>query len=311
MWRKEVEGMKHKGYSKFDKLPDKRAEDVVVDGCLVLEGGAFRGVYAEGVLDVMMNLGLNFQTTIGVSAGAMNGLSYVAGQIGRAARFNLSHRHDREYVGLGCYPENKGIIGFEYAFHGVNDTFPLDEERLYDQRRKFIVTTTNCETGEQAYFDRDTCSDFLQAVKASASMPYVSDMVWIDGEPHLDGGCANKIPYQWALDQGFEKIVVVRTRHDNYRKHAVSAYMRWVNKVIYRKYPKFCECLDEMNDKYNRSCEELLRLRKEGRIFIVSPSKNWRISRIEWDVEKLGKLYWLGVRDMKQNKKALLSYLGR
>lgn len=301
--------MKQKIYSKIDKVPNKDAVDTVVDGCIVLEGGAFRGVYSEGVLDVMMEEGLNFQTTIGVSAGAINGISYVAGQIGRAARFNLAHRHDWKYVGLGCYPENKGVIGFKYVFEDMKEEFPLNEERFYDPKRRLIVTATNCQTGEQAYFDRDTCSDIFTAVKASASLPYVSDMVWLDGQPYLDGGCYQKVPYQWALDQGFEKIVVVRTRNERYRKSSTTGYTRWMNKMIYHKYPQFRQCLDESNEKYNRMCEEMIRLHEEGRIYMISPSKNWKIGRIESDVEKLGKLYRLGVYDMKQELEGLREYL--
>lgn len=303
--------MKEKVYSKLDKIPEKTAPDTVVEGCMVLEGGAFRGVYAEGVLDVLMEAGINLSCTIGVSAGALNGINYLSGQIGRAARMNLGYRHDKRYVGLGCYPKNKGIIGFDFALEGAKEYFPMDEERFYDSRRRFVVTATNCETGEQEYFDRDTCGDIFTAIKASASLPYVSDMVNVDGKLCLDGGCYNKIPYQWALEQGFQKIVLVRTRHERYRKEPDSAYMRWVNKVLYHKYPKFRECLDCMNEKYNHLCEDISRLEAEGKMFVISPSKNWQIARIESDMEKLGKLYWLGVRDMKARMGELLEYLRR
>ena len=99
-----------KMYSGLNKLPWKETGDQITDGCIVLEGGAFRGVYTGGVLDALMVAGLNLQTTIGVSAGAMNGICYATGQIGYASRINLGFRHNPNYVGLPAMIRNKGII---------------------------------------------------------------------------------------------------------------------------------------------------------------------------------------------------------
>ena len=118
-------------YSGIDALPKGIAPDTIVEGCAVLEGGAFRGVYGEGVLDAMMENGLNLSCTIGVSAGALNGLNYVAGNIGRAARTNLRFRHDQRYVGLTAMRHNHGLIGFDFAFHELNRYEPLNVERLH------------------------------------------------------------------------------------------------------------------------------------------------------------------------------------
>ena len=121
--------MQDKVYSGIHKLPSGDAPDTIVDGCLVLEGGAFRGVYTAGVLDAFMEAGLNFQCTVGVSAGAMNGVNYVAGQIGRSARVILSYRHDSRYVGLAALKKNRGIVGFDFALNEVNQIIPFNDQR--------------------------------------------------------------------------------------------------------------------------------------------------------------------------------------
>ena len=74
---------KIRSYSGLGSIPAGHAGEQIRKGCVVLEGGAFRGLYTQGVLDAWMQRNLNFECTIGVSAGAMAGLNYVSGQIGR------------------------------------------------------------------------------------------------------------------------------------------------------------------------------------------------------------------------------------
>lgn len=300
--------MTNKVFSGIDTLPKGIAPSTLKKGCIVLEGGAFRGVYGEGVLDVLMQAGINMECTIGCSAGAMNGLNYVAGQIGRAARTNLKYRHDNRYVGFKAYRRNRGVIGFDFVFKTLEKSDPLNEERFYDPKRRFVAVAANCRTGKAAYFEKGQC-DIFKAVQASASMPFVSKMVEIDGDPYLDGGCCDKIPYQWALDQGYEKVIVVRTREDDFRKKIHGENTNRATRLIYRAYPKFVDCLEKMNENYNQQCAELLDLKQDQRVFVISPSAPVAISRLEKDMEKLGSLYYQGYHDAKKQLAALKNYL--
>ena len=281
----------------------------MVKGCIVLEGGAFRGVYGEGVLDALMLDGLNMECTIGCSAGAMNGMNYVAGQIGRAARVNLQYRHDSRYVGIEAFRHNQGVIGFDFVFNTLENTDPFNMERFNRPDRRFIAVVANCRTAKAEYFERGKCSDILQAVRASASMPFMSKMVEIDGDPYLDGGCCDKIPYQWAIDQGYEKIIVVRTREKDFRKPVYGEREKRAMQFAYRSYPEFGKRLIDMNDAYNRQCEELIQLENDGRVFVISPSTPVKISRLEKDMEKLGALYYEGYDDATAQLKKIRTYL--
>lgn len=295
-------------YSGVDQLPSGRASGPITDGCIVLEGGAFRGVYTSGVLDALMEAGINLQCTIGVSAGAMNGVNYVTGQIGRSARVNLQYRRDPRYVGLHAYQVNHGIIGFDFIFGDYNQMDPLDREALEHGGRRFVAVVANCRTGKTEYFEPGNCSDILKAIQASASMPYVSRPVLVDGVPCLDGGCTDKIPYGWALRSGYQKIVVVRTRPDNYRKQ-VRERSAHLARRVYRNFPQFAEALGESDRNYNRQCDMLERLRQQGRVFVISPSQPVTIGRLEKDMEKLGRLYHLGYEDARCQMEALRAYL--
>lgn len=303
--------MKEKVYSGIDNILSGTAPDTVTEGCMVLEGGAFRAVYAEGVLDFLMLSGINMRCTVGVSAGAINGVNYVSGQIGRSARTNLRYRHNSEYVGLGALKNNDGIIGFDFMYNELPKTDPFDSERFFNPARRLVAVCANCETGKEEYFDKDTCSDIFEAVKASASLPFVSKMVEIDGKPYLDGGCACKIPYKWALENGFEKIIVIKTREDSFRKPEPGKKFRKLCRATYHYYPEFAEALASSDAAYNEQCDEIEALRKEGRLFVISPSQPVEVSRLESDMEKLGDLYFLGVEDAKRILPELLDYLNK
>ncbi len=300
--------MEDKIFSGIDELPKGQSADTIQKGCLVLEGGAFRGVYTEGVLDVLLQADINLGATIGCSAGAMNGMNYVAGQIGRAARMNLRYRHDSRYVGLEAFRHNHGVIGFDFAFGDLEGIEPLNEERFYQLERRYVAVAANLRTGEAEYFEKRD-GDILKAIQASASMPFLSKPVEIHGDPFLDGGCCDKIPYQWAIDKGYEKIVVVRTREKTYRKKLPNDRTKRAMKAAYRRYPKFVEALEVMNEKYNKQCDELLQLEKEGRVFVISPTKPIQISRLEKDMEKLGALYYDGQKDGIEKLAELKKYL--
>lgn len=295
-----------KVYSRLSEIPGGSASEQLVEGCLVLEGGAFRGLYTQGFLDGLMQNDLNLSCVIGVSAGALSGMNYVSGQIGRSARINLGHRTDSRYVGTRAMLHSRSLLDVGYLTEDRGILEPLDEERFNRPEQAFVAVTTNCQTGRTAYFEKGACSDIKRAVRASATMPYISPMVTIDGEPHLDGGCSCKIPYAWALERGFEKVVVVRTRDKDFRKkdrESSTALRR------YRNYPEFARRLSRNAIEYNRECDEVERLHEEGRLMRIAPSEPVTVSRLERDLDKLGDLYWLGMSDCTDNLDGLTAYL--
>ena len=293
-------------YSKLNMIPEGTASDKLLDGCLVLEGGAFRGLYTQGFLDAMMQNDLNLSCVIGVSAGALAGMNYVAGQIGRSGRINLTFRRDQRYVGRRALAHSHSLldVGFLTEDRGILE--PLDKERFYRPEQRFIAVATNCLTGEPAYFEKGKCSDIIEAVRASATMPYISPMVMIDEVPYLDGGCSCKIPYQWAIDQGFEKIVVIKTRERSFRKTVKESKIAMRH---YRKYPEFAQRLAVSDADYNTQCDEVEKLHSEGRIYRCAPSQPVTVGRVERDMEKLGDLYFLGYHDCLENIEELKGYL--
>ena len=301
-----------KAYSRLSELPRGRAEGPVTPGCLVLEGGALRGTYSVGVMDALMEAGINLQATVGVSAGALNGISYVSGQIGRSARSPLTYRHDQRYFGLRAFFRNKSPFGFDFMFGELTYKLdPLDIARFMDPARRFVCVATNCRTGQPEFFEKgDSLEEIFLATRASSTMPYISEMVDIKGQPYLDGGCSLKIPHRWALEQGYENIVVIKTYPDGFRRDEKrGSHMALM--VYGRRWPQLAAALARSNADYNRACDELDQLAASGRAFVIAPSTNMHIGRMEKDLEKLGSWYWLGYEDGKARLGELKKYLAK
>ena len=292
-------------YSKIDSLPTGRATDQITQGCLVLEGGGWKGLYTLGVLDYLMEKGVNFSSVVGVSAGALSALGYVSGQIGWGARIDLTYRHDWNYCGIGALRRDHGITGFSYLFEDIFRERPVDEARLNDPARRMAVSATNLLSGKVEYFEKGKC-DIFKAVQASASVPYVSRPVMIDGVPYLDGGCAEKIPLGWVDQSAGDKIMVVRTRERSYRRKPGAPK---IAERMYRKYPAFVSALGAANEDFNRTVDLLEKKEASGDIFLLAPSESVTVSRFDGDMEKLGALYWLGYHDMASELDRLKGYL--
>ena len=297
--------MDSKVYRHLDKLPSGRASEKLTHGCIVLEGGGWKGLYTLGVLDCLMKNDINFTSTVGCSAGALSAIGYVSGQIGWGARIDLTYRHDSNYCGIGAIKRDHGVTGFTYLFKKILRDMPLDKKRLNDPSRRLAVSATNLLTGQVEYFEKGKCN-LSKAIQASATVPYVSKPVIINGVPYLDGGCTEKIPYPWWAQSGEEKDIVVRTRELSYRrKPGVSK----AAKLIYRKYPKLLESMEKTNRHFNEMVDMLEEKSASGGIFLIAPSKPVTVSRFDGDMDKLGALYWQGYRDMNSRLDLLRDYL--
>ena len=282
----------------------------MIKAALVLEGGALRGMYTSGVLDSFLKNNMEFECVAGVSAGALNAMSYISNQPGRSAKINLEYCDDPRYIGRKAFIKNKGIIGYDYLFGDISENkVPFDYKSFENTNQRFIIVTTNCEKAETEYLEKSNCNDLFKAAQASSSMPLASAMVEINNNHYLDGAVTTSIPVKWALEQGYEKVVVVLTRDKTYRKPMLSNKMKKLYKLAYHKYPKLIEKLNTMPERYNKLQDEIIDLEKEGKIFIIRPEKEVTVSRLEKDKEKLENLYKEGIAETEKNLDALKEYL--
>lgn len=295
------------------KIPLKNVDiDNLIKGALILEGGAFRAVYQEGVLDCLLENGILFEATVGVSAGALNGVNYVTGQVGRSAHINIGFRHDGKYVGINAFIKShrKGFVNLDYAFSKLPNIPDLRMDLLKDNKRKFVAVATSLETGKACYFDNSR-EDILDCVKASASLPYLSKPVIIDNKPYLDGGCDDRIPYRWALKNGYKKIVIIRTRDKRFRNKPNYDRRYGITKKWYSDYPNFAYNLARTDEDYNEVCNLLEEYEDDGDVFIIYPSRPIEIRMLEKNIDKLGETYFLGYNDCLNQLDKLKEYLNK
>lgn len=295
-------------YEKIAMIPWGKGTDEITEGCMVLEGGGWRGLYTLGVLDALMIAGINLEATVGISAGALCSLGYTTGQIGWGAKIDLTYRHDDNFCGINAIKNEHAITGFEYLYKEILKEYPLDKKKLKETPRRIAVGCTNLITGQTEYFEKGSCN-LSKAVSASASVPYVSKPVIMNRTPYLDGGCSTKIPYEWAVENGYKKVVVVKTREREYKRSEDSVYR--VARAMYHKYPEFIKSLEAANKKFNETIDMLYKKEEMGEVFIIAPSETVTVSRFESDMEKLGDLYWLGYKDANNILSELRKYLGR
>ena len=260
---------------------------------LVLEGGGLRGVFTCGVLDCFMDKGIRFPFTVGVSAGACNGLSYMSGQRGRAKSSNIDLMDKHHYVGFKYLLTQGCIMDYKLLFEDFPEKIiPYDYEAYFANTDRFVMVTTNCLTGKAEYLEEKSDSKrVMDIVRASSSLPYVTKITYVDGVPMLDGGIADSIPVEYAKSQGYKRMVVILTRNKGYRKNEKQLP---VPKVIYRKYPELRKTLASRNAQYNRTMEMIERLEEEGLMTVIRPVHPIEVDRMEKDTDKLRALYQEG-----------------
>lgn len=265
---------------------------ILIDGLsgLVLEGGGMRGVFTSGVLDCFMDRGVRFPYTIGVSAGACNGLSYMSGQRGRAKFSNIDLLAKYHYIGLKYLLKKRNIMDFDLLFHDFPERIlPYDYETYFRCPERYVMVTTNCLTGEANYFEEKWSAErVIDIVRASCSLPFVCPIAYVDGVPMLDGGLVDSIPLLRARQDGFTNNVVVLTRNRGYRKKIQGTK---VPSFIYRKYPLLREAINRRSVLYNEQLELVERLEEAGEITVIRPQRPIVVDRIERNIRKLTELY--------------------
>ena len=263
--------------------------------CLVLEGGGLRGIYTAGVLDEMLDDKIKVDCIIAVSMGSLIGINYLSKQKGRALRYNLKYCNDKRFMGFHSLITTGNIANKEFDYYEIPDKLdPFDYKEFKKSNTKFYCTVSNLDTGKAEYIEIKDCKSQVEYLRAGSSMPGVSKIVKIDGKKYLDGGITDSIPVRKAIELGYDKIIVITTRPIEYRKN--KSKMKTIQ-TIYRRYDNFKKAIATRNKRYNETVEEIIKLEKKERLFVIRPSKAVKISRIEKNKDRIEEQYNLGVED--------------
>lgn len=277
---------------------------------LVLEGGAMRGLFTAGVIDVMMEQGITFDGLVGVSAGSSFGCNYKSRQPGRVLRYNLKYGKDPRYMGLRTLLRTGNLVGAEFAYH----TLPLeldifDVDTFERNPMEFHVVCTDVATGNPVYYKMDKVDyDSLEWLRASASMPIVTRPVKVDdGRRMLDGGISDSIPLKYFQGQGFDRSVVVLTQPRDYRKKPVKP---WLFRLLMPRTKAIAEAMGRRHMMYNSQLDYLNEQEVSGNTLVIAPEEPLPIGRIDTDPRKMKNVYQLGRTVCLAHLDAIKEFLG-
>ena len=275
---------------------------------LVLEGGAMRGLFTAGVIDVLMENGVDFPAFVGVSAGAAFGCNYKSRQIGRALRYNKRFCRDPRYCSFRSLFKTGDVFGAQFCYHEVPNTLDTFDVKAFDENpMAFYLVASDVETGTPFYKKIDHADDTAyEWIRASASMPIVSRVVELDGKKFLDGGVTDSIPLAF-MERQYDRNVVVLTRPRDYQKQPASK--PWLYRLTLRKYPNMLRAVTERHLMYNEQRTHVFAQEKAGKAFVICPDKPLEVGRMEHDPEQLQKAYDTGRQTALRQLEALKRFM--
>jgi predicted patatin/cPLA2 family phospholipase len=273
---------------------------------LVMAGGGLRGIYTAGVLDIFLDAGVSFPYIIGVSAGAGFGSSFVSKQRGRNLEVLKKYRRDPRYISIRSFITTGNFFGLDFIYDDISlRLVPFDYETFMANPCRFVTVCIDCETGAAVYYDKSiefSQGEFFTILKGTSALPYVARMVGFQGRKLLDGAIVDAIPLIKAQTEGYDYNVVVLTQPAGYRKRE-----EWhpPANLFYGKYPHLIEAMDRWVATYNESMTYLEEEERQGRCLVLRPSVDLGVTRAEKSMEKLNRLYELGIADGTQALKRL------
>ena len=277
---------------------------------LVLEGGAMRGMFTAGVLDVFLDNNIKIDGIIGTSAGALFGPNYYSKQRGRVIRYNKRFCQYKRYVSIRNLILTGNIISKKYAFYKMNEELDRFDEKEFKRNNKgFWAVATNVKTGLPEYLKITKPLSEMEILRASSAIPLVSRMVKIDGKKYLDGGIGDSIPIEAIMRKGYDKIIIILTQPIDFSKPPLDKKMIRKIRRKYWRYPRLIDAMKNRYNNYNKSLELVKKLEKDHKAFVIRPKEKINIKLIERNPEVLQKVYEQGVNMATEVIEDLKKYL--
>ena len=261
---------------------------------LIMEGGAMRGMFTAGVLDVLMENGLVTDGAIGVSAGAVFGCNYKSHQIGRVIRYNTEYCNDKRYASFKNLVKTGNLYSEQFCYHEVPEKLdPFNEAAFAESPMDYFVVCTDVKTGEPIYHKcRKGDAEDVRWMEASASMPLAAKIVKIGHYGLLDGGVADSIPVRFFESIGYKRNLIILTQPKGYvkKKNKLLPAIR----AKYFRYPAFVEAVADRHERYNETLSYISMLEQAGKDYVIRPPIPLEIGAMERDPAQLRRVYETG-----------------
>lgn len=276
---------------------------------LVMEGGAMRGMFTAGVIDVFMENGIEFDGAVGVSAGAAFGCNYKSNQPRRVIRYNTRFCRDKRYCSFLSLIRTGNIFGADFCYHEIPEKLDIFDCKTFNNSPvEFFVVCTDVETGKPVYH-KMTKADYneLEWMRASASMPVVSRIVEVDGKKLLDGGISDSIPLKFMEKSGYYRNVVILTQPRDYVKKPSSMARRF--RLLLRNYPNLIKAMNNRHKMYNAELKYIKRSEQTGKAFVIAPPEKLPVGHIEHNPDVLREVYRIGRNTANEYLDDVISFM--
>lgn len=280
---------------------------------IILEGGAMRSIYTAGIMDFYLDKNIHIPNMLAVSAGAYAGMNYVSNQRGRILDAVVKPMETEHMLGFRVLMKTGDFFNMDLLFNRIpREDCPFDFEAFQKSGKRFITSTTNCLTGECVYYDKfKDLDEFLKIIRVANSLPLLSRVGYIDDTPMMDGGMADAIPIQKALDEGWDKIIVVLSRDINYRKiPGGDSYDNFLTKLVYHKYKELLKTIKSRPDYYNHSLDVVYELEQQGKAFVYRP-EGITLTNKESNPDVLRHYYQVGYEHAEARYDELMEFLNK
>lgn len=278
---------------------------------LIMEGGAMRGMFTAGVMDVLMENEIHFDGAIGVSAGAAFGCNFKSNQIGRVIRYNKNYCKDPRFCSIRSLIKTGDLYGAEFCYTTIPYELDLfDCEAYLNNPMDFYVVCTDVETGKPVYRKCITGRDEdLIWIRASASMPIASRVVEATGYKLLDGGISDSIPLEYFESLGYNKNVVILTQPKGYIKKPSKALP--LIKASLKDYPNVYKTMQNRHNDYNETISFIEEKEKSGDVLVIRPPEKLPVGRVEHNPDKLQIAYDIGVKTALEQLEEIKSFIAK
>lgn len=277
---------------------------------LVLEGGGFRGVFTEGILECLLENDINLPYVIGVSMGSANGANYVAKQKRRNYDIAMTYLNDDRYISIKNMVTKGGLFGMDFVFNDIAyELDPFDFKAFYDSKQELVIGAMSCYSGLTDYFYKSDLEerDLLKALQASCSLPFISKKVSIKGVEYLDGGVSDSIPVRKALEDSCEKVIIILTRDKDYIKEPFTKSQ--LGKIIYYNNPVVVKMMEKRHIYYKETMDYIKELEESGVALVLRPPKPIEVGRTEKNHEKVRTTFLMGYNYGKESMDTIQAFI--
>lgn len=278
---------------------------------LVLEGGAMRGLFSAGVIDVLMEHHIEPHGIVGVSAGAAFGCNMKSRQPGRCIRYNKRFARDWRYCSWRSLLTTGDMFGGDFCYHTLpNHLDPFDTKTYDANPMHFYAVCTDVDTGRAVYQRLDHANDeSYEWIRASASMPVAARIVNIKGRRLLDGGIADSIPLEFFERMGYDRNIVVLTQPRNFVKRPGS--LNPLINIALRRYPNFIAASNRRHEMYNAQLDHVRRQEAAGRALVLAPEEKLPVGHLCHDPKAMQQVYDLGRAQAERRIDEIKMFIGK